>query len=307
MIQEEKSKAYVSFVIYLSNVFVNESDYLNFYNHINDSFENFEIIFVNDNLPLKSILDFKKVLIKYYKKSTSIINLSFEHGVEKSMQTGVDLCLGDFIFEIDEINAIHHTTLITDLFNKVLEGNDIVLMRSKKNKFTSRLFYKIFNTFSKSQYSIGSDYMRILSRRAVNRIKSLSSSIPYRKASYANSGLKTQIIFSNSINSIKSSLNKDRSNIGSTAIIIFTNFSFKFSLFFAFLFMLLTLFSSSYTILIFFNGQPVEGYTTMMLLISGSFFGVFSILAIAIKYLSVLIELIFSKKIQIVESIEKIS
>ena len=180
-------------------------------------------------------------------------------------------------------------------------------MRNKKTKFTSRLFYKIFNTFSKSQYDIGSDYIRILSRRAINRIKSLSSSIPYRKANYANSGLKTKIIFSTSTNKIKSSLNRDRSNIGSTAIIIFTNFSFKFSSFVAIIFMLSTLFSSIYTVIVFFSGQPIEGYTTMMLLMSGSFFGVFSILAVIIKYLSVLIELVFSKQNQMVESIEKIS
>jgi dolichol-phosphate mannosyltransferase len=148
--------------------------------------------------------------------------------------------------------------------------------------------------------------MRVLSRRAINRIKSQSSSIPYRKANYANSGLKTKIIFSTSINN-KSSLNKDRGNIGSTAIIIFTNFSLKFSSFLAFIFMLLTLFSSIYTVIVFFSGRPIEGYTTIMLLMSVSFFGVFSILAVIVKYLSVLIELVFSKQNQIVESIEKIS
>ena len=71
--------------------------------------------------------------------------------------------------------------------------------------------------------------------------------------------------------------------------------------------MLLTLFSSIYTVIVFFSGRPIEGYTTIMLLMSGSFFGVFSILAVIVKYLSVLIELVFSKQNQIVESIEKIS
>jgi polyisoprenyl-phosphate glycosyltransferase len=54
-----------------------------------------------------------------------------------------------------------------------------------------------------------------------------------------------------------------------------------------------TLGAAIYSIVVFAIGKPVEGFTTTMLVITGSFFGVFAILAIIIKYLSVLVDLIF--------------
>jgi dolichol-phosphate mannosyltransferase len=54
-------------------------------------------------------------------------------------------------------------------------------------------------------------------------------------------------------------------------------------------------------------GNPVAGYTTMMILISGAFFALFATLAIVIKYLSVISGLIFHKKEYLIESIEKVT
>ena len=51
----------------------------------------------------------------------------------------------------------------------------------------------------------------------------------------------------------------------------------------------------------------MPGFTTTMLVLTGSFFGVFAILTIIIKYLSLLVNLIFKKQRYLVESIEKIS
>jgi dolichol-phosphate mannosyltransferase len=67
-----------------------------------------------------------------------------------------------------------------------------------------------------------------------------------------------------------------------------------------------TLAGGIYVMLIFLLGKPVAGYTTMMLLITASFFGVFAILAVILKYLSILVNLVFSKQKYMIESIEKI-
>lgn len=71
--------------------------------------------------------------------------------------------------------------------------------------------------------------------------------------------------------------------------------------------MIATLGGVIYTIAVFALGQPVAGYTTTMLVLTGSFFGVFAILAMIIKYLSVLVDLIFKKQKYIIESIDKIT
>jgi dolichol-phosphate mannosyltransferase len=61
-----------------------------------------------------------------------------------------------------------------------------------------------------------------------------------------------------------------------------------------------------YALTVFILGKPVPGFTTIMIVMTGSFFGAFSILAVIIKYLSVIIDLIFKRKEKIVESVERL-
>ena len=62
-----------------------------------------------------------------------------------------------------------------------------------------------------------------------------------------------------------------------------------------------------YTVCIFVSKQPIEGWTTIMLFLSLAFFGIFAILTIIIKYLTLIINLIFKKTNYLVESIEKVN
>ena len=71
--------------------------------------------------------------------------------------------------------------------------------------------------------------------------------------------------------------------------------------------LLVTLFVFIYTIVIFFSKNPVQGWTTTMLFLSFGFFGMFSLMTIAIKYLDVLVEMLFKKKNYLIEGIEKLN
>jgi dolichol-phosphate mannosyltransferase len=62
-----------------------------------------------------------------------------------------------------------------------------------------------------------------------------------------------------------------------------------------------------YTLVSYVTEDVVSGYTSMMLVIVFGFFGVFVILAVIIKYLSMLMELVFSKQKYTIESVETIS
>lgn len=68
-----------------------------------------------------------------------------------------------------------------------------------------------------------------------------------------------------------------------------------------------TVVTGIYVITVFALDQPVPGFTPIMLVMTGSFFGVFAILAIIIKYLSLLVDLVFKRQKYIIESIEKIT
>ena len=52
--------------------------------------------------------------------------------------------------------------------------------------------------------------------------------------------------------------------------------------------------------------HPVEGWTTTILFLSVAFFGLFGILTIIIKYLQLLMDLVFKRKHYSFESVEKL-
>jgi hypothetical protein len=91
------------------------------------------------------------------------------------------------------------------------------------------------------------------------------------------------------------------------SLIIYTNLAFKISVYITLLLFAFTLLAGIYSLVIYLSKEkPIEGWTTLMLVISGSFSGLFFILAIIIKYLSLIVELVYSKKTYLVESVDKV-
>lgn len=72
------------------------------------------------------------------------------------------------------------------------------------------------------------------------------------------------------------------------------------------LMMLVAALTGVYTVTVFIVGNPVEGWTTTMLFIAVAFFGLFGILTVVVKYLQMLIELVFKRKKYVFESVEKV-
>lgn len=305
-----KEKKLISVILYLYN---NENTVLEFLDLIIEQtdklFEQFEIIIVNDCSTDASVQKLKNAaFLKPYQ--ISIIQMSFHQGVELCMNAGLDLSTGDFVYEFDSIIIDYDKNLIEQSFRKILEGYDIVSVSPVSNeKTSSNLFYKTYNYFSKSSYKLRSDRFRILSRRAINRSFSISATIPYRKAMYINSGLKIATLEYQKLNQLKATSEKSylRKKTAIDALIIYTNLAFSVSVTISLLLLFCTLSIIIYTIFIYFGkDKPIEGWTTIMLLLSGGFSGFFLLSAIIIKYLSLILELVFKKKSYIQENIEKI-
>lgn len=308
-----KEKNFISAVVYVNN---NENTLKSLLNKINsflqDNFNKYEIICVNDASKDNSVKIIKEFAKNVENQKVSIINMSYYHGLELSMGAGVDLAIGDFVYEFDNIYDDFDTKIIKELYKKCLEGYDIVSASSKSNKTnSSNLFYKIFNKYAKIEYKLQTETFRILSRRAINRVNSINNNIPYRKAVYANCGLKMLNVKYDSVNNVKRVISKDyhsnRKNTAINSLILFTNVGYKFSFSMSMLTLLVTLLTFIYTIIIFFSKNPVQGWTTTMLFLSFGFFGIFSLMTIAIKYLDVLVDLLFKNKTYLIESIEKLN
>lgn len=310
---KDKEKNFVSAVVYVHNRENTIKASLKQINDVlNEHFLKYEIICVNDASYDDSASVIKEFGEKYLDCPLSIVNMGFFQGVEMSMNAGVDLSIGDFVFEFDSDIIDFEPSLIMDIYYHSLKGYDIVSATADgKKRLSSSLFYKLFNKSAKTQYKLSTESFRILSRRAINRVHALSKTIPYRKALYANCGLKMDTVHYKPNNSSRSdSSNKQSDTRLETALdslMLFTNIGYRASMILTIIMILATVGIGIYTILVYALGHPVPGFTTTMLVLTGSFFGVFAILTIIIKYLSLLVNLIFKKQRYLVESIEKIS
>ena len=82
---------------------------------------------------------------------------------------------------------------------------------------------------------------------------------------------------------------------------------YRLSLGISLVLLVLTMAFGIYTVVIYASPvRQVEGWTSTMLVMCVGFFGIFLMLTIVIKYLSLLVDLVFKKQRYLVEGIEKI-
>lgn len=309
----DKEKNFVSAVIYIYNDEERIRDFLGKINGVlNANFENYQIICVNDASDDNSLAVIREIGKSIAGTVINVVNMSFYQGVELAMNAGIDLSIGDFVFEFDNMVMDYDAALMMDIYYHSLTGFDIVNAAPQKcGRKTSRLFYSVFNRYSHSPHPLRTENFRVLSRRAINRVHSMSKTIPYRKAVYANCGLKIDTIEYDNDSSCTKAYDKEtrhqRKEMAADSLILFTNVAYKMTLLAAVFMMVATFGIGIYTLVSYVYEDVVSGYTSMMLVIVFGFFGVFVILAVIIKYLSMLMELVFSKQKYTIESVETIS
>lgn len=309
-----KEKKFISLVVYLHNV----EEYIKYFMKsiipvCESNFEQFEIVCVDDGCADGTVDKLKEYLEENQTAAmVNMIHMSFFQGIESAMNAGRDIAIGDFVYEFDDVFVDYEPELLLKVYEKMLEGNDIVAASSRgKMRFTSKLFYSLYNATSRSKGKIGPETFRIVSRRAINRIKSMGQYIPYRKAVYSNCGLKMSTIHYDSKDVTARVKNKtvasERTSLALDSFIYFTNVLERISMVICGFFLILTVAMGIYIISDFFNAyKPVEGWLSTMGFLALGFFGVFALLTIILKYLSVLLNLIFKQQRYLVADIEKV-
>lgn len=310
---KNKEKNFISAVVYVRNVENIISEFIEKLNKVLDEhFLKYEIILVNDGSIDDSVKKIKDASKKIKNASISIINMSHYQGKELAMNAGLDLSIGDFVYEFDTVVIDYDLNTIFDAYKKSLEGYDIVNITSNsKRRTTSAVFYKIFNKYSNYQYKIDTETFRLLSRRAINRVNAINKTVPYRKAVLANCGLKLTTITYKPNSKIKIEFDrytvKEREKNAFDALILFTDVSYKVAMWVIFILILIILSVITYTVYTFITNNPISGWTSTILFLSFGFLGIFVILAMILKYLQVIVNLVFKKTNYLVESIEKLN
>lgn len=311
-------KKFVSGVIYLHN---NENRIVDFLEKIIPIFQNefthYEMVFVDDYC-IDRTIDILKEWCSENKilGAISIVRMGLYQGVEVAMNAGRDASIGDFVFEFDKVLVDYDYSLVMELYNKSQEGYDIVAASAKgSGDGFSKLFYNIFNHNTRDKIALQSESFRIISRRAINRIKSMSSYIPYRKMLYSTCGLKHTCIeyFSNVSKKVIREYKRsnasvwERSNLAFKTFAFYTNIMEKISFILAMFFLLFSLGMIIYSIADrFVSDNLADGWASIICIMSFGFFGVFALITIVLRYLSIIIDLNFTKQRMVVEDIEKI-
>ncbi len=302
-------KNYVSAVVYLGNEAGSAEQFLQtLCGQLSQRFENYELVFVNDASRDSTLDEVKKNLQGMQDAPpVTIINLSLQQGLEVAMNAGLDMAVGDFVWEFDSMQMPYPAEMILQAYDTCLAGSDIVMISPNKNRNVSTsLFYKLFNAASHSKYPLHTTAFRLLSRRGINRVDSISLSRPYRKAAYAASGLKMETLFYKGY--APQSTEHLRTSKAIDTLALYTKLASQASIGIAAVMLVLMVAAVVYTLFVIFGSwvEPVPGWTTTMLMLTGGFFGIFLILAVVLKYLGLLVDLVFRRQVYLVESIEKL-
>ncbi len=312
--ENKKETKFISLVVYLHN----SASYLKYFLDtvipvFQENFQQFELVCVDDACQDGSVGVLREyVQDRQLKVMVNVVHMSFFQGLESAMNAGRDIAIGDFVYEFDDIFVDYAPETVMEVYQKLLKGNDIVAASSKgKLRLTSRVFYALYNETSRGKAKIGPETFRIVSRRAINRIKSMGQYIPYRKAVYMNCGLNVATICYDSrdvdVRIKNKTVASERTALALDSFIYFTNVLERLSAIICGAFLFVTVGMGVYIVSDYFNKtKPVEGWLSTMGFLALGFFGVFALLTIILKYLSVLLNLIFKQQRYLVSDIEKV-
>jgi len=149
----------------------------------------FEVLLVNDGSKDNTI----KVMQELRQKDKRVcyLNLSRNYGKETAMIAGLDYCKGDAVIIIDA-DLQDPPELIPEMLKYWEEGYDDVYAKRKTRKgetwlkkFTSAMYYKILQAFTKIQIQKDTGDFRLLDRRCVEALKTMRESQRYTKGLFS--------------------------------------------------------------------------------------------------------------------------
>lgn len=308
-VNTDREKNFVSAVVYLRNDRGRVGEFLSVLcGVLEEHFEKYEIICVNDCCEDDTARRIEDFCRERHPDSLTVVTTGFFQGVEKSMTAGVDMAIGDYVFEFDSPNRDFPPGLVMQVYEKSLSGNDIVFaVPTEGSRFFSRAFYRLFNRYSDMEYEIKTHRFSVISRRGINRVRSIGSRTVYRKAIYASCGLPVAEISYTPLSGRGPNTQKSLQwDLALNSLILFTDIAYRISLGLSLLMALVLMGSGIYTLWVFLSSAPVAGWTTTMRVLSLGFFGLFVLFAITMKYLSLILKLVFQRREYLISRVDKI-
>lgn len=157
----------------------------------------YELMFINDGSKDNTLEEILKLATQH--QTVKYISLSRNFGKESAMLAGLHRVRGDAAILMDG-DLQHPPHLIREMIEGFEEGfHQVVAKRtrtgeSKVRSFMSSAYYKLINAITDVDFVDGEGDFRLLSRKAINSILTLSESNRFSKGLYSWIGLSKKII-----------------------------------------------------------------------------------------------------------------
>ena len=158
----------------------------------------FEVLLVNDGSKDKTFEIMQELREK--DKRFCYLNLSRNFGKETAMIAGLDYCKGDAVVIIDA-DLQDPPELIPEMIKYWEEGYDDVYAKRKSRegetwlkKFTSKMYYRVLQGFTRIEIQKDTGDFRLLDRRCVEALKSMRENQRYTKGLFSIIGYNKQEI-----------------------------------------------------------------------------------------------------------------
>ncbi len=305
-----KEKTFISVVAYAHNSEKTIVEFLEkIYLFFSEKFDSFEIIVINDASTDKTLALIDKHKQNYSGKVT-VLTTAWKHNRELAMLAGTEMAIGDFIYEIESTDLEFPIESLWEAYEKSGTGFDVVFASPNgKLSKSSKIFYKILSKFSYQKLELRTESFKLITRRALNSILKTKEKTRYRKIIYRFSGFPTTTIQFKPTKNIRSNMTLgEKIELAVGVLLTFSDIGLKLTLFLSILFLTISISIGIYTISIYLTEKSliVAGWTTTMLFLSFSFSGIFLILTILGKYLTIILEETKDRPAYFIQSIRRI-
>jgi polyisoprenyl-phosphate glycosyltransferase len=154
-----------------------------------ERFANYEFVVADDQSTDRTADVIAEVATELH-GSLTLLRLANRHGRELAMVAALERAMGDFLFELEDVQIDYPLEVLGRIYDTALSGYDIVGAAPKRLPVRLRLFYWFCNRLSAYEPGLTYEHVRVVSRRAVDAMVQLRERVRYREVLYRFTGYR---------------------------------------------------------------------------------------------------------------------